>query len=515
MIDMAPWVELVVDVVDDLHLDPRNVRLELPVTAAEPDIMADLFTNEKAFDLAQNIVRAGFFTHEMPVVVRRDRLLVVVEGNRRVAALKAIQNPYLAPGYQARLAKLAQELDPEQRARLRTIRVKCAPNEDDANQLVAALHTGHQRVAWTPNRQSAFFQALIDAGKTAEQLIAEYPTIDVRKFIVRSGILNLFRNVTYKNLTLKDYVSRRNFPISTLARLYENPDFLAIVQINIEASKARVTLKGPKRRFALLAEKIIGDIATKYIDTQKLNSTKSDFYRSYLNELRDLVDTSERSETADDESVSDPTGSTSGTSPRTKTGRPSSQTGSTTTAKPAQASGEGTTTSSAKDPEGEAEKTGEAKKPSTPRKAYLSMSGLEVPSGFPYAIHMTFKELSEVNIQRFPNATLDLIRTFLEKCIKAYAESINEEIKKTSNDGKGFVYLSQCLDWLEEHVKTTKRTAFIQVINKVKSGRLGGYVPSMDHLNAVNHNHHIFATADEVRDCWNTIHGLLKVILKP
>jgi len=253
MIDMSAWEELVVDVVDDLHLDPKNVRLELPEGVPEADIIHDLFSNEKALALVESIVKVGLLTHEVPIVLRRGKQLIVVEGNRRVAALKAIQNPYLAPDHQARITKFTQELP--RREQLRKITVKRAPSQDDADQLIAALHTGNQRVAWSPTRQAAFFQAQIDAGKTPEQLIAQYPTVDVTKFIIRSRILDLFRSVDYADPQLKDYVCNRSFPVSTLARLYDYDKFLQLVQIEVDDEKASVTLRARRGQFAKIAEK--------------------------------------------------------------------------------------------------------------------------------------------------------------------------------------------------------------------------------------------------------------------
>jgi hypothetical protein len=92
MIDMSTWQELVVDVIDELQLDPHNVRLELSDGVTEGDIVQDLFSNEKVLTLVDGIAKVGYLTHEIPIVVRRKNDLVVVEGNRRVAALKAIQN---------------------------------------------------------------------------------------------------------------------------------------------------------------------------------------------------------------------------------------------------------------------------------------------------------------------------------------------------------------------------------------------------------------------------------------
>ena len=148
MIDTSKWETKTVDVLTQLHLDPRNVRLELESDAPEPDIMLDLFRNEKALSLVEGIVRVGYLTHEVPVAVRRDRKLVVVEGNRRVAALKAIQNPYLVPDFQARISAITDGF--RGRAGLKRIEVKIAPSQGAADQLIATLHAGNPRFAWTP-----------------------------------------------------------------------------------------------------------------------------------------------------------------------------------------------------------------------------------------------------------------------------------------------------------------------------------------------------------------------------
>lgn len=493
---MSTWEEVTVDIVNEVWLDPRNVRLDLPEGVPESDIVQDLFTNEKALALVEGITKVGLLTHEVPIVVDRDGELTVVEGNRRVAALKAIQNPYLAPDHQARISKLAQSV-PDRDA-LRRITVKKAPTQDDADQLIAALHTGNQRVAWSPARQAAFFQAQLDAGKTAEQLIAQYPTIDVRKFITRSKILELFRNVEYADPALRDYVRKRRFPVSTLARLYENDKFLELVGISFGEQADSVTLNISQALFARVAAKIVGDIRDGNINTRSLNKTSSERYVEYMDELRDLLN--EYDDSAPGATASDV--SSNGATPAGPGGHAESSSPSGGQER-GQDDGSSTTSDSGS----------EKAKPFPAKRNYLNTDNLLVPATFPPSIHEIVKELGAINIQRFPNATLDLLRTFLEKTIKAYAEVLSEDIKKDSNE-KGFVYLSNCLVWLENHFKTTGQTAYIQAVQKIRSDRYG-FVGSKSHLDATNHNHHIFAVPDDVREAWATIEGVMKAVLKP
>jgi hypothetical protein len=483
MIDMSTWRDVQADVIDNLRLDPRNIRLEIPYGVPESDIIHDLFANEKAFNLVEAIAKVGYLTHELPIVVIRDGEMVVVEGNRRVAALKAIQNPFLAPEFRAKIARIAEQIS--DRDALKKIFVKIAPSQDEADQLIAALHTGNQRLPWSPSRQAAFFQAQIDSGKSLKQLLDQYPLIDVKNFVIRSEMLGLFRAVKYKDRDLRDYVYNRRFPISTLERLYEYDQFQELAQISVNDSQATVRLKGGKRQFARLAEKIVSDIKSKKIDTRILNSTKSFSYKNYMDELRDLVNEPEPSEP----DVDPPGEEESKDESSSGTGQPSGS------------------------PAGAGSKpTGEAK-PKSGGSNYLDMEGLD-PTGFPPAIGYIIAELSSLNVNRFPNATLDLLRTFLEKTIKAYAASIGEEIKRSSN-ATGYVYLSNALVWLEEHVKSTGNTPLIQVVQKVRGGKIEGYVSSKTHLDAINHNYEIFATTSDARECWYTMRALLLFMLKP
>lgn len=490
MIDMSTWEEMVVDVVNDLNLDPHNVRLEIPDGVPESDIVQDLFANEKALSLVEGIAKIGLLTHEVPIVVERDGRLIVVEGNRRVAALKAIQNPYLASGYQSRISKFVQGVP--DREQIRRITVKKAPSQEDADELIAALHTSNQRVAWTPARQAAFFQAQLDAGKSPEHLIAQYPTVDVRKFITRSRILELFRNVSYDDPSLGDYVRRRRFPVSTLARLYENDTFLDLAGIQVKNETGEVNLLPGTTSFERLATKIVKDIRDGRINTRSLNRNSSDRYVEYLDELRDLLNENY----PDDESqAAEMPGSSQGTQAAKSNGNDVS------------------------DGHGEAQSDvpsdlGKDKAKSFPKKRnYLNTANLVVPSTFPPSIHAIFNELSAINIGKFPNATLDLLRTFLEKTIKAYAEELGEDIRRGSNE-KGFVYLSNCLIWLEDHFRLNGMTALIQPVQKLRGGSYG-FVGSKAHLDATNHNHHICATPDDVRESWAMIEGVMKAVLKP
>src|SRR5699024_12842948 len=107
MLDTSTWPIVELDVLKDIRLDPKNVRLEIADAKVEADIIEDLFVNEDALGLVEGICKIGYLTHETPVVIDRQGKYVMVEGNRRLAALKSIQNPMLVTDYKAQISAFA------------------------------------------------------------------------------------------------------------------------------------------------------------------------------------------------------------------------------------------------------------------------------------------------------------------------------------------------------------------------------------------------------------------------
>ena len=83
--------------VEWLALDPMNPRL-IPA-ANEPnevDIIAQLYRSEDLSELLQSITANGYLDIEPLVVLKECRRLTVLEGNRRLAAIRLLEKPELA-----------------------------------------------------------------------------------------------------------------------------------------------------------------------------------------------------------------------------------------------------------------------------------------------------------------------------------------------------------------------------------------------------------------------------------
>src|SRR5262249_33953054 len=79
--------------IDELKLDAKNPRLGREVTRKNPDqdTILDHMTDWSLEELAVSFLDSGYWPHEAMLVVVERGQNVVVEGNRRLAALKLLK----------------------------------------------------------------------------------------------------------------------------------------------------------------------------------------------------------------------------------------------------------------------------------------------------------------------------------------------------------------------------------------------------------------------------------------
>ena len=116
--------------VERLLLDPENPRLSLPANATQQRILKELYEFHRLEELISSLLTNGYF-HEEPLVAipaSRNGYYTVVEGNRRLAALKIISQPEI----RGRLGlKSIPDATDNQIDRLAEIPVKVYENRSD------------------------------------------------------------------------------------------------------------------------------------------------------------------------------------------------------------------------------------------------------------------------------------------------------------------------------------------------------------------------------------------------
>lgn len=89
---------------DQLNFDPENPRFyRLNNHTSEASVIEDMFDEEGVADLMMSIGQKGYFAGEPLLVVRENGQLIVVEGNRRLAAVKLL-NKEIAPPVRRKLS---------------------------------------------------------------------------------------------------------------------------------------------------------------------------------------------------------------------------------------------------------------------------------------------------------------------------------------------------------------------------------------------------------------------------
>lgn len=75
--------------------NPRLVESDLTIQSSETDVIGVLWKEMDVKELVMSIAASGFFRHEPVIITREKGENVVIEGNRRLAAVKVLLDPKL------------------------------------------------------------------------------------------------------------------------------------------------------------------------------------------------------------------------------------------------------------------------------------------------------------------------------------------------------------------------------------------------------------------------------------
>jgi len=177
-------------------------------------------------------------------------MYIVLEGNRRIAALKILNNPELVPSDEQVIKKKIKKL-------LKGFRnlteIKCIwfKNETEAYKWIDLRHTGENNgvgtVTWTAIQKERFN---IKRGKSSI-------VIQAVDFVEKEGQIS--EDVRKKIKTM---------PITNLGRLLEDPDVREELGVDIKDSKLVTVL--PKEEVVKGLTKVVEDIATKRINVNDI-----------------------------------------------------------------------------------------------------------------------------------------------------------------------------------------------------------------------------------------------------
>lgn len=278
-IDFSSWKKMTLNV-SALKLDKKNPRIpDYVPTKTTKDIVRFLFKNEKIQILIEKIVNKGFISHDPIYVVKEKNSYVVVEGNRRVTALKCLIEPSLAPTIpaQKKIDKLKASLGNDLTEK---IEVVVAPSRLDVENILFELHS-EGKLQWSRQQKNKFISEVgISSGETIEQIADRFDVSvseiydSVQEYLVEKYFPYIGLNPEQENKALNS-----TFSISFMSRILNNTFFREKTGYLIEGNAIRTTITEIK--FKKILNSIVCDIINKKIDSRKLNKTED--INNYLN----------------------------------------------------------------------------------------------------------------------------------------------------------------------------------------------------------------------------------------
>lgn len=260
--------------VANLHLDDRNPRLGREFSARAPQqVIQYLFEHDKAMDVAESIATRGYFPNEPLLAIKEDDRLVVVEGNRRLAALKALLEPgILEDSYHRKISRLSRRID---RSQITEVPVTIAPNRRATDRQVSGRHVGTPVLAWRAENRASFILDKIAEGYDNDDLRDElgFNPTDIQHARQTRAIAEMARSLDLPDEIKAKLDNPRAKVFSTIERVIDSKvgrDYLMISPDPEHGLKGNTS----KKEFVKGFSKLVSDIVLKKVSSRSLNKSE-------------------------------------------------------------------------------------------------------------------------------------------------------------------------------------------------------------------------------------------------
>ena len=224
MVDYSTWQRTNEIPVTEVKLDKYNPRMpENSESLTQEDILNLMVDDYKIIELAESFATKGLMPLDNMVVTYEEGIPVVLEGNRRVAALKLLINPAMAPiKERQRFEALSAKIDVKM---IMYPNFTIAPNRDAASPLILDTHTVATEIPWSSIMQAEFHRDIL------RKRGLDYPTKDVLEefnlkekditdSILRLDIYEKACSFSYPSASIEKKVKDKlGFEITTLERI--------------------------------------------------------------------------------------------------------------------------------------------------------------------------------------------------------------------------------------------------------------------------------------------------------
>lgn len=283
-IDYTLW-ETFEYTISSLLLDPKNPRLKHRAQKMnQTQIMQYLLENEKIYELAKKISEEGYYVGEEPIICIENDKKIVLEGNRRTAALKLLQDPakYLSVAKAKVLLKNVVlndfPIDKKQK-------VYIAPNRLQANPIIYERHNGFSLQRWETGNQYAFVAEMYYVDGLTIDDICDVLNQSRAKIIKPLKAYNLFMEgqaIVKRDLNIDINVTE--FEFTNLERFYNYEAGRDFLGIDFDADDGQLIIKIKRSEF----EKRLLEVFKSIIDAERFSRdfNKEEDKENFISTLR-------------------------------------------------------------------------------------------------------------------------------------------------------------------------------------------------------------------------------------
>ena len=461
-----------------LELDAKNPRIPAgPSALTTRELIAELVQHDDVLDVARSIAARGYYPTEVMIGLEENGKKVVLEGNRRLAALKLLISPDAAPdAFKKRFRDLADGID---LSTIERVPIVFAPSRKAAAPLIANRHTISQIQTWSPVQQARYFRSLVDAGTSVAEVAKTvgFTQSQVAEFLRSDLMYQVACNLDSLPEDVRARVhDPRNFAASTVDRLLDNKGVRDWLGIDFDG-EGKLVGKVEAREFAKGYSRLIADVVSGKVNSRTINSAKD--IATYLSGIKGADVPNQK-----------------------KKGRFS-----------AADLLKGTETKPAPSSSSSRRKQGTAKK-----------SRSMVPAGFRCEvkdprIRDIFTELKKLPLDRYPNSAGVMLRVLFELSLGYYldkSKKIQPLLAKARKDGKGsdwYPTLRQMLRHALTDAEVTKDLSPLNRKNLNKAVSNDDHIFSIDSMDGIVHNRFGTLTERVLRGLWTSVEDLLRVTL--
>lgn len=192
-----------VEILDFDENNPRFTPDKQPTGSGDSAVISMLATSADLSELLQSISTSGYINIEPLIVIERAGRLAVLEGNRRLAAVKALRDPELARA--ARISTPA--MTPEKRSTLDEILAYRVASEDDARDLIGFKHINGPQ-SWDAFAKARFAARWLDDEHSKSE--RGEPNLSLQQIASRMGDQHMTMHRMVSALYVLDQAGRQN-----------------------------------------------------------------------------------------------------------------------------------------------------------------------------------------------------------------------------------------------------------------------------------------------------------------